>query len=262
MQSLGVYSLASESQFSFNGYIYLVKSKEFLESLWISFRVSLISTLLSGVIGLYIVKIIFTIGEGKGSKYLKSVFQLPLLVPHIASAYLIGLLLMKSGWISSIAYLFGFINSIEEFPSLINNTNSIGIIVTYLWKEVPFIILMLIPVVNRIEGSWLEIGRIYGCSRKRFFSEVVRPILMPTWISSMLIVFAFTFGDFEVPYLLGVTYPKFLSVYAYDIYINGELNERGIALAANFILALITIIIGLIAYKISRKSSITKEKRW
>ncbi|MEG2338794.1 MAG: ABC transporter permease subunit, partial [Clostridium sp.] len=201
MQSLGVYNLASESQFSLSSYIYLIKSEEFLKSLWISLRVSLISTLLSGVIGLYIVKIIFILGEGKIGHYLKSIFQLPLLVPHIASAYLIGLLLMKSGWISSIAYSLGLISSIEEFPSLVNNTNSIGIISTYIWKEVPFVILMLIPVVNRVHSSWLDIARVYGCSRKRFFSEVIRPILIPTWISSMLIIFAFTFGDFEVPYL-------------------------------------------------------------
>jgi len=68
--------------------------------------------------------------------------------------------------------------------------------------------------------------------------------------------------DFEVPYLLGVTYPKFISVFAYDIYFNGELSTRPLALAANFILVTITAILGICAYKIMKKWDIKKEMRW
>ncbi|MEF9951033.1 MAG: ABC transporter permease subunit [Clostridium sp.] len=262
MQSLGVYNITSESELSLDAYKSLFISSEFLESLWLSFRVAIISTLISGIIGLFIIKIVFVLGKSTLSGIIKKVVEIPLLVPHIASAYLIGLLLMKSGWISSISYNLGLIGSIEEFPSLTNNINSISIIITYIWKEVPFIVLMILPLVNRIESSWLDIGRVYGCNRSRFFKEVIQPLIYPTWISSMLIVFAFTFSDFEVPYLLGVTYPKFLSVYAYDIYINGELDDRNIALAANFILAFVTICLGYIAYRLNKKWKITKEKRW
>ncbi|MEG2892114.1 MAG: ABC transporter permease subunit [Clostridium sp.] len=262
MQSLGVYNITSESELSLDAYKSLFISSEFLESLWLSFRVAIISTLISGIIGLFIIKIVFVLGKSTLSGIIKKVIEIPLLVPHIASAYLIGLLLMKSGWISSISYNLGLIGSIEEFPSLTNNINSISIIITYIWKEVPFIVLMILPLVNRIESSWLDIGRVYGCNRSRFFKEVIQPLIYPTWISSMLIVFAFTFSDFEVPYLLGVTYPKFLSVYAYDIYINGELDDRNIALAANFILAFVTICLGYIAYRLNKKWKITKEKRW
>jgi putative spermidine/putrescine transport system permease protein len=95
-----------------------------------------------------------------------------------------------------------------------------------------------------------------------FFKEVIFPILIPTWVSSMLIVFAFTFSDFEVPYLLGVTYPKFVSVWAYDIYFNGEFAARPVALAANFILVVITALLGILAYNIIKKWDIQKEMRW
>ena len=92
--------------------------------------------------------------------------------------------------------------------------------------------------------------------------DILFPLLIPTLVSSMLIVFAFVFSDFEVPYLLGVTYPKFVSVFAYDIYLNGELSARPIALAANFVLVIITAVLGLLAYKVTKKWNIQKEMRW
>lgn len=262
LQSLGLFSIMGNSHITFDFYKELLISADFIKSIGLTFEISVISTIASGALAMILTYILFIIEENKISKILRRIFQLPMLVPHITSAYLIGLLFMKSGWISSITYYFGITKSMEGFPSLINNINSIGIIITYIWKEVPFILLMLIPIVQRIETSWLEIARVFGGTRKEFFKEVIIPLLMPTWISSMLIVFAFTFSDFEVPYLLGVTYPKLAAVFAYDIYINGELSIRPLALAANFMLTIITAILGILAYKIIQKWDIKKQMRW
>lgn len=262
IQSLGLLNISGVSYFTISAYKELFISQDFINSLGITLKISAYSTIASGVISMLIIFILFLLEENRFSRLLTRIFQIPLLVPHITAAYLIGLLFMKSGWISSITYGLGLTNSIESFPSITNDVNSFGIIITYIWKETPFILLMLIPVIQRIEASWLETARIYGAFRVEFFKEVLLPLLVPSWISSMLIVFAFTFSDFEVPYLLGVTYPKFVSVFAYDIYFNGELQLRPIALAANFILVLITGLLGWLSYLITKKWNIQKEMRW
>lgn len=262
IQSLGLCNISGNSHFTVNAYKQLLSSTDFLKSLQLTFKVATIATITSGIISMLLINILFVIEENRLSKLFRRIFQIPILVPHITAAYLVGLLLMKSGLISSISYGLGITKTMEAFPSIINDINSFGIIITYIWKETPIIILMLIPVVQRVEDSWLEIARIFGGTRIDFFKEVVLPLLMPTWISSMLIVFAFTFSDFEVPYLLGVTYPKFISVFAYDIYFNGELSARPLALAANFILVTITATVGICAYKTIKKWDIKKEMRW
>jgi putative spermidine/putrescine transport system permease protein len=262
IQSLGLFNISGNSHFTLNAYKELLSTTDFFRSLQLTFKVAIIATIASGIISIVLISILFVIEENKMSKLFRRIFQIPILVPHITAAYLIGLLLMKGGLISSITYSLGITKTLQAFPSIINDVNSLGIIITYIWKEVPFIILMLIPVVQRVEDSWLEVARVFGGTRIDFFKEVVLPLLIPTWISSMLIVFAFTFSDFEVPYLLGVTYPKFISVFAYDIYLNGELSARPLALAANFILVIITAILGICAYKIIKKWDIKKEMRW
>jgi putative spermidine/putrescine transport system permease protein len=261
LQSLGLMDIGGNSHFTMNAYRQLILSKDFTSSLALTLKVALLSSALSGILAIILVRILFILGENRKIPIYRKIFMTPMLVPHVTAAYLIMLLFMKSGWLSSIAYSIGITKSMDGFPSVVNDINSLGIILTYIWKETPFIMLMLFPIISRGQDSWLEIAQVFGARRQEFFKEVMLPLIIPTWISSVLIVFAFTFSDFEVPYLLGVTYPKFISVYSYSMYYNGQISDRPLALAANFILAIITTILGILAYKLAKVSDI-KEARW
>ncbi len=59
-------------------------------------------------------------------------------------------------------------------------------------------------------------------------------------MAASLIVFAFTFGAFEVPFLLGRSYPTILPVMAYDEYRSVELTDRPAAMAINVLITLVT----------------------
>jgi len=261
LQSLGLMGISGNLHLTMNAYRQLILSKDFINSLALTLKVALVSSVLSGVLAIILVRVLFILGENRKTAIIRKVFQVPMLVPHVTAAYIIMLLFMKSGWFSSIAYSIGITKSIEAFPSVVNDPNSLGIIITYIWKETPFIMLMVFPIISRIQDSWLEIAQVFGARRQEFFREVILPLILPTWISSVLIVFAFTFSDFEVPYLLGITYPKFISVYSYNMYYNGQLSERPLALAANFILAIITAMLGIAAYKLIKIRDF-KEVRW
>lgn len=261
LQSLGFMDIGGNSHFTINAYRQLMLSKDFINSLALTLKVALVSSVLSGILAVILVGLLFILGENRKTAIFRKIFQVPMLVPHITAAYLIMLLFMKSGWLSSIAYSVGITKSMNAFPSVVNDLNSLGIILTYIWKETPFIMLMLFPIMSRTQDSLLEIAQVFGARRQEFFNEVILPLIMPTWLSSVLIVFAFTFSDFEVPYLLGVTYPKFISVYSYSMYYNGQISDRPLAQAANFILVIITAVLGFSAYKLARRKNI-KETRW
>ena len=61
-------------------------------------------------------------------------------------------------------------------------------------------------------------------------------------VSSTLIVFAFNFGGFEVPFILGTGYPNTLTVEAWRLFDDPDYSNRPAAMA---ITTLITIISGL-----------------
>jgi len=212
LQSIGFMNIGGNSNLTMNAYLQLMLSKDFINSLVLTLKIAVISSILSGILAVLIVRLLFILGENRKTVILRKIFQMPMLVPHVTAAYVIMLLFMKSGWLSSIAYSMGLTRSMEAFPGVVNDLNSLGIILTYIWKETPFIMLMIFPIISRTRDSWLEIAQVFGARRQEFFKEVIFPLMLPTLLSSVLIVFAFTFSDFEVPYLLGVTYPKFISV--------------------------------------------------
>ncbi|WP_233143973.1 ABC transporter permease [Lottiidibacillus patelloidae] len=266
VQSFGYLPVLGQKTLSIQTYQSLFKSSDFWQSIVLTFKIAFLSSLLAGVIGLFISLCLFLLMEnnkkGKLLSLSESIFKLPLLIPHIVAAYLMVLLFMQSGWISSIAAAIGIIDQAAEFPILINETFGWGIIITYAWKEAPFVSLMLVPILARLHQSWRDVSKVFGATTYIYLKEIVIPLLLPTWIAATFIVFAFTFSSFEIPYLLGVTYPVTLPVYAFTVFTSGGLEGRPEALAVNVILVLVTALLGLLAYKLSKRWNIGERERW
>ena len=117
---------------------------------------------------------------------------------------------------------------------------AIGIIMQYVWKEVPFIGLILLANMQTIGRDYEAVAQSLGASRWQSFRHVLLPLLMPGLLTAGMIVFAFTFGAYEIPALLGQSYPATLPVLAYQSFTDVDLNARPEALAMAMIIALLS----------------------
>ena len=72
-------------------------------------------------------------------------------------------------------------------------------------------------------------ARALGASPWQCFWHVTLPLLRSGIISASLIVFGFIFGSFEVPFLLGSTFPKTLPILVYQAFTDSDLTQRPIA---------------------------------
>lgn len=261
LKSIGYFPAIGETGFSASAYIDLFKSEEFWDSLSLTVRVAALSSFLAAVLGGVVAVALFMLkefSESGSSQLWQRLFQLPLTIPHLVGGYIMVLLFMQSGFLSKILASIGWVNEISNFPILVNDSFGWGIIFTYAWKEAPFVSLMVYPVLARIHRSWREVSQVFGAGQWSFFREVVLPVMMPAWTIATFIVFVFTFSAFEVPYLLGVTYPSMLPVYSYQLYTSGTLADRPEALAVNIILAGLTVLLGLIVYYFSKRWNVLK----
>lgn len=257
LESVGYSPMSNNQKLSFEVYGELLRHEDFWQSISYTFRISLIATVISALIGLLCGLFLARVHGGW-----QRVLQVPLLIPHLAAAYLMLLLFMQSGWISRLFYAFGWIEELQQFPVLVHDTFGWGIILTYVWKESPFIAFMLYPVLRRIDGTWEEAARVFGAGRWAYFWQVVFPLLIPSWFTASFIVFAFAFSAFEIPLLLGVTYPEMISVYSYHLFSGDVLEERPKALAVSIVIAVITAVLGLIAFRLSNRWIDEERKGW
>lgn len=264
VQSLGWFPAAGQTDLSLDAYEHIVGMHDFWLSLRLTLHVSFISTLLAACLGLVMSICLFMMGQSGFTRWVpfwRRWFVLPMVVPHLAAAYLIVLLFTQSGWMSSLAYQLGWIEDMTQFPLWVNEPWGIGMLIAYAWKEAPFISLMIYPVLLRIHDIWQDVARVFGANSMQFVKEVVLPLLLPAWFSASFIVFAFSFSAFEVPWLLGVTYPRMLPVLAYDWY-TGDLSERPYAMAVGLLLVLITALMGVVAYRLGKRWLSTAGRGW
>jgi putative spermidine/putrescine transport system permease protein len=184
----------------------------------------------------------FLISLPAKSRLVHFIFQIPLTVPHLVIAVAMVFMLMPTGFFSRVAVTLGWIDSSSKFPLLVNDRWAIGIILTYVWKEIPFITLMILAVLRRSGVELLEVGRTLKAARWQRFRFITLPTIFPSLGAACLIVFAFTFGAFEVPFLLGQTYPMMLPVWAYKNYSDVDLLARPEGIATGMIIAAVIVV--------------------
>ena len=138
------------------------------------------------------------------------------------------------------------IQETSRFPVLVNDKNGLGIIVTYLWKEIPFVLLMSMPVYRRMDWRYEDVVRTLGGGQWQVFKTVEWPALLPVLVETGIILFAFIFSAFELPYLLGVTYPKMISVMAYQWFYEGSWSNRPLAMALMTVSTVMVLIVAVV----------------
>ncbi|SIS45888.1 putative spermidine/putrescine transport system permease protein [Salimicrobium flavidum] len=213
-------SLTPDGEVTLRVYSALFSNTEFLFSFFYSMWIALISTILSLMIGWLMTRFFLFYLENTGGKL---AVWLPMIFPHFVWAYLILLLFREGGVIS------GFL---PGDPAFANDPQGIGIILTYLGKEIPFVILMLLPVYLERNRAYDDLVETLGGSFLSRIKDAEWPFIAPVLIETGLIIFAFTFSAYEVPALVGATFPEMISVFTYDWFYSGDWSERPLAFAA------------------------------
>ena len=240
IQSLGYLPAAGMQSMSFTHFANVFGDPDFLQSLALTLYVALTSTIIAA--GLSIVMAVFLLSLSAKNRLIHFIFQIPLTVPHLVIAVAMVFMLTPAGLLSRIAVKIGLIGSSAAFPLLVNDRWGIGIILTYVWKEIPFITLMILSVLRRSGTELLEVGRTLKAGRWQRFRYITLPTIFPSLGAACLIVFAYTFGAFEVPFLLGRTYPMMLPVWAYKNYSDVDLLARPEGIATGLIIAGVVVV--------------------
>ena len=248
VQSLGYMPAIGQTEVNLDAYREVLGDKDFLDSLLLTLYVAGASTGISTVLA-----VLAALALRKSNGRISAVvFQLPITIPHLVAAVGIALVVSQTGLGARMAAALGLIGEPREFPALLYDPYSVGIILTYVWKEMPFIALVVLAALRGVAGELEEVARTLGANAWQRFWYVVFPVISPGIIAASLIVFAFTFGAFEVPYLLGKSYPTILPVMAYNEYRDLDLSARPVAMAINILIALITAVIAAAYLRLAR----------
>lgn len=245
LQSVGFFSVIADGnqKISFDSYLAAFQNETVRAGIILTFRVAILSTVLSTIIALAISLMISRTKKFQSTLIAITQFNIP--IPHVVAATGILLTFSQSGIISRFSNHFGITEGSSDFPIITNDPFGYGIILSYLWKEIPFLCVLILSALRGPVTNLDETAKTLGASYGFRLRKVILPYIFPAILSGTIIVFAFSFGSYEVPYLLGEPYPSTVSVVAYQLYTNRDLANRPTAMA----LATITsLVIGLLVY--------------
>lgn len=249
-ESLGFICVIGQNDISLAAYrAALAADSEFWVSLGFSLWISLASTFLSSVIALALA--VWLSFRSNGSDTL--VLSWNLAFPHLVFATALLLFLSQSGLFARWAASLGFITAPDQFPVLVRDRFGIGIILSYIGKEVPFLTLILLSVLRSESIQYDVVAENLGANRWQRLRYVTIPQVLPALLAGALLVFGFVFSSYEVPALLGVGYPRALPVLALRFFLDPDLRARSEGMVISLIVTLIVILVAVISLRIGER---------
>lgn len=246
------------TEFTFDYYIMAFQHHDFFGALLFGLKISITSVLLSTAISLFIAVQLTNFFRGRG--ILKFIFRLPLQIPWLVVTFMVLTLLTDGGLLARLFFKFGWIESTGEFPHLLYTQNGFGIIFVYVWSQIGFVTLVMFSFLLGMDTSIDNAARTLGANRWQLFWRIQLPLMMPAVLMVSLLNFAFTFGDYATPAILGPTSPNTLPVVAYRLFSTPDITVRPQAMAMSVVIAIVSGIVLILYNSLMRRQQYTETK--
>jgi putative spermidine/putrescine transport system permease protein len=204
-------------------------SPQIVAAYWISIRVSGASAILGALIGLAIVLAII---RGRLPAPLRSAVMtfsgvasnfagVPLAFAFIATLGRLGLATIV------LRTLFG----IDIYRSGFSLFSFWGLTLTYLYFQIPLMMLTIAPAVDGLKKEWNEAAQMLGASQWQFWRYVGFPILWPSVLGTLSLLFANAFGAIATAWALTGSNLNIVTVLLYNQIRGDALQNPGLGAA-------------------------------
>ena len=253
IQSIGIIPVFGLTEPTLEYYRQVLTSESFTSSLLVSLRIALWSAVLATVLGVIVCAALV----GCRKRGIVHVVRLPILVPHTVVTLFVITICSQTGLLARGCAAMGLIGDSTEFPQLLFTGSYVGVILAYLWKEIPFVAYFVLALMSGVSSTLGEAAENLGASPMKSFFQITLPLSLPAITKAFLIIFIFAFGGYELPLILGATIPKALPVQAYLSYMDPNLLNRPYAMALNGVILMLSVamaaLYGLLTHRLCKR---------
>jgi ABC-type spermidine/putrescine transport system permease subunit I len=139
---------------------------------------------------------------------LRWLYRWPLFIPFIVAAQCMRTFLAKNGLMNNSLVALGVLDPASTQSFL----DWRGIVITFVWKQVPFVTLMLAGAMASLDRATIEAGRNLGASRLRVLIEIVLPQVAQTLLVGLVLSFVTMLSVLSVPMMVAGSQPTMLTV--------------------------------------------------
>jgi ABC-type spermidine/putrescine transport system permease subunit I len=193
-----------------------------------------LSTLLIGIASIAIGGYLMLGENPRAVALLRWLYRWPLFIPFVVAAQCMRSFLAKNGLMNNTLVGLGILD-VSQTTSFLDWR---GIVITFVWKQTPFVALLVAGAMASLDRSTIEAARNLGASRVRILVEILVPQVMPTLVVGLILSFVTMMSVLSVPLMISGESPTMMTVdMAFRI---NNYGDYGTANALGFISYLLT----------------------
>jgi len=162
-----------------------------------TFGVTAFSTFIATVISIF-VAVYLRLTKCWLSNIIGILYRLPIFLPFVVIAQMMRSFLAPHGTLNLFLAKLNLIN-IENPLQLFN---WVGLTFGFVWKQAPFMILIILGGFQMIDNSYIEAAKSVGAKLPQIITKVLIPMNKPTILIAITLVFCSLVGCFSFPYML------------------------------------------------------------
>lgn len=209
-----------------------------LAAYWISIRISLASAILGALAGFAISLAIVRGGLPGWVRSATMTFSgvasnfagVPLAFAFIATLGRLGL----ATW-----FLRNYLH-IDIYAAGFNILSFAGLTLTYLFFQIPLMVVIITPAIEGLRREWGEAAATLGASNGQYWRWVALPVLWPSFLGTLVLLFANSFGAIATAYALTGSSLNIVPILLYAQMRGDVLNDPHLGYALAFGMIVIT----------------------
>lgn len=171
-----------------------------LAAYWISFEVSLASAVGGAAIGFFVA---YAVIAGNVPGWMRpTLMTFSGVASNFAGVPLAFAFLATLGRTGLVTALLVKYLDFNIYSTGFNLLSFWGLAITYLYFQIPLMVLIMAPAIDGLKREWREAAAILGASTWEYWRYVALPVLWPSLLGTTILLFANAFGAVATAYAL------------------------------------------------------------
>src|SRR6266508_985998 len=193
-------------RFTVNNILQLFEQKSILDAYWLSIRISAVTAIGGGIFG-FLLAYAVTIG-GLPTPLRSMLITFSGVASNFAGVPLAFAFVATLGRTGIITAILNNVFYINIYQAGLNLYSFVGLSLTYMYFQFPLMVLIMAPALDGLKREWREAAENLGATTFQYWSQVAMPILLPSLLGAMILLFGNAFGAYATAYALtGGTLP-------------------------------------------------------
>jgi putative spermidine/putrescine transport system permease protein len=162
-----------------------------------SLEVAVLSTAIAAVLSISL-SAYLRLRSGRFAKLIGSLYRLPIFIPFVVVGQMMRTFLAPHGLLNIFLAQLGVVNL--DAPLQLFNLQ--GLVLSFVWKQAPFMTLIILGGFQMIDDAFLEAARGVGANVLQVILRVLVPMNRAGISVAVILGFTSTIGTFTLPFML------------------------------------------------------------